>query len=40
MFPFFFSRKKNYAKNVFDTGEDDEEFSDDEGDYVGNPEEE
>lgn len=36
----FFARKKNYQKNVFDTGEYDEEFSDDEGDYVGNPEEE
>jgi hypothetical protein len=40
MYKFYFTRKKNYAKNVFDTGELDEEFSDDEGDYVGNPEEE
>ena len=39
MFQYFF-RKKNYTKNVFDTGKGDEHFSDDDGDYVGNPEEE
>jgi len=39
MFQYFF-RKKNYTKNTFKTGEGIKEFSDDDGDYVGNPEEE
>jgi|GEM_PF-2379743 len=40
MFKFFFARKKDYHKDVFNTAKHDQEFSDDDGDYVGNPEEE